>query len=111
MFEAFHLMFGDLQFNHTVDTTTVNDRFLSVRSINGTLFLASALAFISLGQLIVMLTGGIDLSVGPLTGLTVVILSFFASDLNSPPEFILGLALAICAAAVIGLTMVCLYES
>ena len=84
-------------------TTTVNDRFLSVRSINGTLFLASALAFISLGQLIVMLTGGIDLSVGPLTGLTVVILSFFASDLNSPPEFILGLALAICAAAMIGL--------
>ena len=32
------------------------------------LLLASALAFISFGQLIVLLTGGIDLSVGPLSG-------------------------------------------
>jgi ribose transport system ATP-binding protein len=84
-------------------TASINGRFLSERSINGTLFLASALAFISIGQLIVLLTGGIDLSVGPLTGLVVVILSFFASDLNSPPEFILGLVLAIGAAALVGL--------
>ena len=33
---------------------------------------------ISLGQLIVLLTGAIDLSVGPLTGLVVVVFSFFA---------------------------------
>ncbi|MBX3567111.1 MAG: ATP-binding cassette domain-containing protein [Rhizobiaceae bacterium] len=84
-------------------TTTVNERFLSVRSLNGTLFLASALAFIAMGQLIVLLTGGIDLSVGPLTGLTVVILSFFATELNSPPEFLLGLVVAIGAAALVGL--------
>ena len=44
----------------------------------GMLLLASALVFVSLGQLIVVLTGGIDLSVGPLTGLVVVVLSFFA---------------------------------
>ena len=43
------------------------------------LLLASALVFISLGQLTVLLTGGIDLSVGPLTGLVVVVLSFFAA--------------------------------
>ena len=41
------------------------------------LLLASALAFVSLGQLIVLLTAGIDLSVGPLMGLVVVVLSFF----------------------------------
>lgn len=84
-------------------TANVNGKFLSERSINGTLFLASALAFISIGQLIVLLTGGIDLSVGPLTGLTVVILSFFASELNSPPDFFLGLAIALAVAALIGL--------
>ena len=59
-------------------TTSVNPKFLSDRSLSGTLLLASSLAFISFGQLFVLMTGGIDLSVGPLTGLVVVILSFFA---------------------------------
>jgi ribose transport system ATP-binding protein len=83
-------------------TTTVNDKFLSERSLNGMLFLASALAFVSIGQLIVLMTGGIDLSVGPLTGLTVVILSFFADEAHGPADFILGLALAFAVAAFIG---------
>jgi ribose transport system ATP-binding protein len=83
-------------------TTTVNDKFLSARSINGILFLASALAFVSIGQLIVLLTGGIDLSVGPLTGLVVVILSFFADEASGPPMFVLGVGLALAVAAFIG---------
>ena len=37
---------------------------------------AAALGFISLGQATVVLTGGIDVSVGPLAGLMVVIASF-----------------------------------
>jgi ribose transport system ATP-binding protein len=85
-----------------VYTTAVNDKFLSARSLNGILFLASALAFVSTGQLIVLLTGGIDLSVGPLTGLVVVILSFFAGEENGPWFFILGIALALATAAFIG---------
>src|SRR4029079_5787908 len=76
-------------------TTSVNGKFLSARSINGTLFLASALAFVSIGQLIVLMTGGIDLSVGPLTGLVVVILSFFLGDDQGTGLLILGFALAI----------------
>jgi ribose transport system ATP-binding protein len=83
-------------------TTTVNDKFLSERSLNGQLFLASALAFVSIGQLIVLMTGGIDLSVGPLTGLIVVILSFFADETHGPLDFVLGLALALAVAAFIG---------
>ena len=63
-----------------VYTASISEFFLTARSINGALFLVSALAFVSMGQLIVLLTGGIDLSVGPLTGLTVVILSFFTGD-------------------------------
>jgi ribose transport system ATP-binding protein len=85
-----------------VYTTAVNDKFLSARSLNGIFFLASALAFVSTGQLIVLLTGGIDLSVGPLTGLVVVILSFFAGDENGPWFFAFGVVLALATAAFIG---------
>jgi ribose transport system ATP-binding protein len=85
-----------------VYTTTVNNKFLSARSINGILFLASALAFVSTGQLIVLLTGGIDLSVGPLTGLVVVILSFFAGEESGPWFFVLGIGVALAVAAFIG---------
>jgi ribose transport system ATP-binding protein len=83
-------------------TATENDKFLSPRSLNGILFLASALAFVSTGQLIVLLTGGIDLSVGPLTGLVVVILSFFAAEDSGPWVFGLGIGVALAVAAFIG---------
>ncbi len=59
-------------------TTGHNSRFLSQFNFQPMLLLTSALALIALGQLIVLLTGAIDLSVGPLTGLVVVVLSFFA---------------------------------
>jgi ribose transport system ATP-binding protein len=81
----------------------VNPRFLSDRSLSGALLLASALAFISFGQLFVLMTGGIDLSVGPLTGLVVVILSFFADADHGSGDFIIGLVLAFGVAAFIGL--------
>ena len=84
-------------------TTSVNPKFLSDRSLSGTLLLASSLAFISFGQLFVLMTGGIDLSVGPLTGLVVVILSFFADADHGIADFMLGLILAFGVAAFIGL--------
>jgi len=86
-----------------VYTYSVNPRFLSDRSLSGALLLASALAFISFGQLFVLMTGGIDLSVGPLTGLVVVILSFFADADHGSGDFIIGLVLAFGVAAFIGL--------
>ena len=49
------------------------------------------------------MTGGIDLSVGPLTGLVVVILWFFADADHGTGDFILGLGLAFSVAAFIGL--------
>jgi ribose transport system ATP-binding protein len=87
-----------------VYTYSVNPFFLSSRSLGGSLYLMSALCFVSIGQLIVLLTGGIDLSVGPLTGLTVVILSFFWTDGQGSAEFILGLGVAAAAALTVGFT-------
>lgn len=82
---------------------TINERFLGARSISGLLFLASALAFISMGQLCVMLTGGIDLSVGPLSGLVVVILSFFVTHGMGALDTGTGIVVCLSAAAIVGL--------
>ena len=85
-------------------TSTISEFFLTSRTINGTLFLVSALAFVSMGQLVVLLTAGVDLSVGPLTGLIVVILSFFVGEEQGAGELILGLAIAIGTAIAVGFT-------
>jgi ribose transport system ATP-binding protein len=61
-------------------TTIANPVFLGERNLTVTLALTATLAFVALGQMLVMLTGGIDLSVGPLMGLTVVFASFFLVD-------------------------------
>ena len=58
----------------------------------------------ALGQLIVMLTGGIDLSVGPLAGLVVVVLSFFAAAGQSGGRLLLGILAVIGTALAVGLT-------
>src|SRR5207247_945705 len=71
------------------------------------LTLLAALAFISFGQLGVVLTGGIDISVGPLSGLLVVVASFFVVDGRSPLTmaggFLLMLAIAVTTGLVNGL--------
>jgi ribose transport system ATP-binding protein len=80
-----------------------NARFLSSFNISTLTVLIAALAFVALGQEFVILTGGIDLSVGPLTGLTVVIGSFFENDGKGPAEIIAGFLVMLAAAVVIGL--------
>jgi ribose transport system ATP-binding protein len=80
-----------------------NDRYLSVFNITNLLTAATALGFIALGQNIALLTGGIDLSVGPLAGFLVVIASFFVNDGKSMLTIIFGLAIMIAVAAVVGL--------
>ncbi|HEV8223337.1 MAG TPA: ATP-binding cassette domain-containing protein [Streptosporangiaceae bacterium] len=80
-----------------------NARFLSSFNISTLTVLIAALAFIALGQEFVILTGGIDLSVGPLAGLTVVIGSFFENDGKGPAEIIAGFLVMLAAALVIGL--------
>lgn len=70
--------------------------FLTDLSVANMLLLATALVCVSVGQLVVLLSGGIDLSVGPLTGLVVVAMSFFMSEGKAGAELALG------AAAIVG---------
>ena len=87
----------------TLSTSASNDRFLTQFNFVSMLLLASALGFIALGQLIVMLTGGIDLSVGPLTGLVVVVMSFFAGAGQSEARLWVGVLAVIGTAVAVGL--------
>ena len=80
-----------------------NDRYLSAFNTTSVMLLCTALGFIAMGQTIAMLLGGIDLSVGPLSGLLVVVGSFFINDGRSGVAMILGLALMAFVAAVVGL--------
>ena len=80
-----------------------NSRFLLSFNINSLLLLVSALAFIGFGQTIVIMTAGIDISVGPLAGLVVVISSFFLVDGKSTLYAILGLAIMLAASIGTGL--------
>jgi ribose transport system ATP-binding protein len=81
----------------------VNDRFLSEFNIGSMLLLASALTFVSLGQQVVILVGGFDLSVGPLTGVIVVILSYLAPAAADPATLLLALLAIVAAGIVVGL--------
>ncbi|MFL5961507.1 MAG: ATP-binding cassette domain-containing protein [Gaiellaceae bacterium] len=85
-------------------TSADSSLFLTRFNFVAMLLFASALAFVSFGQLIVLLTGGIDLSVGPLTGLVVVVFSFFAAQGQSDGRLALGVAAIVAVALAVGLT-------
>jgi ribose transport system ATP-binding protein len=80
-----------------------NSRFLSDFNLSSLTVLIAALAFISFGQECVILTGGIDLSVGPLAGLVVVIGSFFENAGRGPAVIVAGLVVMLAASAAVGL--------
>ncbi|TQS43402.1 ATP-binding cassette domain-containing protein [Cryptosporangium phraense] len=84
-------------------TSTRSDRYFSQFNIASVLLLLAALGFIAMGQLVVVMTGGIDLSVGPLAGFLVVISSFFVNDGKSAGTMVLGLVLMLLAALASGL--------
>jgi ribose transport system ATP-binding protein len=88
-----------------VFTQLDNSRFLSSYNVQSTLLLASALVFVSLGQLVVLLTGNIDLSVGPLMGLTAVVTSFFWTTGQGTGDLVLGIAAVIGTALAVGLVI------
>jgi len=79
-----------------------NENFLSSFNVGNILILATALGFVALGQTIALLMGGIDLSVGPLTGFLVVIASFFVNDGSGGLSIATGFALMFVAATVVG---------
>ncbi len=70
-----------------------NSRYLGQFNVTSVMTSCAALGFIALGQTIVLLVGGIDLSVGPLAGFMVVVGSFFLTDGKSGVVMILGLVL------------------
>jgi ribose transport system ATP-binding protein len=85
-------------------TGSQNEHYFSAFNVSSMLTLLAALAFISLGQITVILTGGIDISVGPLTGLVVVVASFFVEDGRAPLVMAGGFALMLAVALVTGLS-------
>ncbi len=80
-----------------------NSAFLSAFNLTTILTAATAIGFLALGQNIALLTGGIDLSVGPLAGFLVVVASFFINDGSPVGTVLLGLALMVLVAVVTGL--------
>ncbi|WP_432992043.1 ATP-binding cassette domain-containing protein [Dactylosporangium sp. CA-233914] len=80
-----------------------NDRFLSSFNITSVLELLAPVLFLATGQLIVMLTGGIDLSVGPLSGTLVVVASFYVGADFPVGWWILGFVLMALLAGAVGL--------
>lgn len=84
-------------------TASVNDSYLTGRNFSNVLMLLTALGFISLGQLTVLLTAGIDLAVGPLSGFVVVVASFFVLDDMGTGMLLAGFLLSLGAALLTGL--------
>lgn len=84
-----------------IATTFVSSAFLSPLNIGQLLAGASVLILVGLAQLLVVMTGGIDLSIGSVVALSTVVLSFFGQQ--GPGYFALGVAVALAAGLVVGL--------
>ena len=81
---------------------TKTDSYLSDFNMNAILLLVSALGFVAIGQTTVMMTGGIDLSTGPLAGFLVVIASFYINDDAPATAMIMGIATMVLVAVLVG---------
>ena len=79
-----------------------NHLYFGSYNINAVLGLGTGLGFIALGQTIVLMTGGIDLSVGPASGVLLVVASFFVNDGKSFWLIAIGFLLIPIVATVIG---------
>jgi ribose transport system ATP-binding protein len=79
-----------------------NDRYLMAFNVTSVMLLVAALGFIAMGQTVALMTGGIDLSVGPLAGFLVVVGSFFLSEGKSGTAALVGLLLMAGLAVVTG---------
>jgi ribose transport system ATP-binding protein len=84
-------------------TATQSSFFLTGAAFTGILTLFAALAFASMAQQVVMISGGIDLSVGPLMGFLVVIASFVIVPGKSQSLLVVGWLLLVAIALTVGL--------
>lgn len=79
----------------------VSSAFLSPLSISQLLAASAVLILVGLAQLVVVITGGIDLSIGSVVALSAVIVSFFGQQ--GIGFFAIGALLALAAGALVGL--------
>jgi ribose transport system ATP-binding protein len=81
-------------------TTILSPAFLNPLNVSQTLAAAATLVLVGLAQLLVVMTGGIDLSVGSVVALSGVIVSFFAN--GDMLLFIVGVAISIAVGLAVG---------
>ena len=84
-------------------TANHDGRFLATYNLNNLALLIAGLGFVAVGEAFVILTGGIDLSVGPLVGLVAVIGSFFETNSRNVGSMVLGFVIMLAACAAVGL--------
>jgi ribose transport system ATP-binding protein len=87
----------------TVVGTVSSGKFLGLVNVSGILGLAVPLAIVAIAQCLVLLTGGIDLSAGPLMGLVAIVGSYYVIDNATPSTLITGWILMFIIAVVVGL--------
>lgn len=85
----------------SIATTLVSSAFLSPLNLSQLLAASSVIILVGLAQLLVVMTGGIDLSIGSVVALSTVVISFFGQ--SGPAFFALGIALAILAGILVGI--------
>lgn len=83
-------------------TALNNDKFLSAGTFNSVLTLFAVLAFAAMAQQMIMITGGIDLSVGPLMTFVLVVGSFVLLPDAAPILLVLGLLLLLAITCFVG---------
>lgn len=83
-------------------TASQADTYLSIGNLQTYLLMLSALGFIALGQFIVLMLAGIDLSVGPLSGFLLVVASFIV--VPGGAGLWVGLAVMLLIAVAVGAT-------
>jgi ribose transport system permease protein len=74
-------------------TSIINGRLPSYFGMSMLIASATTLALASIGQSIIIIGGGLDLSVGAIVSFSQVILAVYLSDLNLPPVFMVFLAI------------------
>jgi ribose transport system ATP-binding protein len=84
----------------SIATTFVSSAFLNPLNVSQLLAASSVIILVGLAQLIVVMTGGIDLSIGSVVALSTVVISYFGQ--GGPGVFALGVVLAILAGALVG---------
>jgi ribose transport system ATP-binding protein len=83
--------------------TGKNPSYIGSFNINSILGLVAALGFIAIGQSIILMTGGIDLSIGPAAGFLLCVGSFFINDEKPGTTMLLGFLLMFVLAFLIGI--------